>query len=101
MVSVRDDFGNDIGTDIAWTTCINLVEDIITFSERYKVAISSLISSIILLCLQEYEEKKEKFKNDAEKSKANEEELESFWDKKIPPLQDKSYKEKPYLFEVS
>ena len=51
MVSVRDDFETDIGTDIAWRTCINLVEDIITFSERYKVAISSLISSIILLCL--------------------------------------------------
>lgn len=101
MIPVREDFGTDIEAEISWTTCIDLGKDIITFSERYKVAISSLISSIILLCLQEYEEKKEKFKNDAEKSKANKEEMESFWDKKIPPLQDKSYKEKPYLFEVS
>ena len=51
MIPVREDFGTDIEAEISWTTCIDLGKDIITFSERYKVAISSLISSIILLCL--------------------------------------------------
>ena len=41
MIPVKEDFGTDAEAEIAWTACINLVKDIITFSERYKVAISS------------------------------------------------------------
>ena len=40
MAHVKVDFGTNID-DTNWETCIVLVKDIITFSEKYKVAISS------------------------------------------------------------